>query len=355
MYRRAPSKGKGEGCHTSVGAVYLTCVKLVRMVAVAAGTLLVLASTTAGFSASFGEQSSAAGAGSPGSAEPMRDVAESADAGHADDGNGASGAAEVRALAAAYPSVIKEYAYRDGDWAVRIGEVWYYWAGGRLLPDELRSEAEQYVSIRFYDYELGPMPKRSEVPPEREAALRERTDAVTSSGDDRLRFNDFLDTLYGVSSLQEAEATMHSVQFLGRWIRVHPLLVAPLGRVEERIEVSAQADNRVRGYVENLASIHAYNWRNIAGTLRRSYHSYGVALDLVPASYDGRWAYWLWAAESGVEKWWNLDMNERLQVPQPIIDAFETEGFIWGGKWTFFDNLHFEYRPESIILAVERR
>jgi hypothetical protein len=87
--------------------------------------------------------------------------------------------------------------------------------------------------------------------------------------------------------------------------------------------------------------------------MRRSYHSYGVAVDLVPRSYGGLWAYWLWAAESGVDDWWNLDLDDRLPVPQSVIDAFEAEGFVWGGKWLFFDNLHFEYRPESIIMARE--
>ena len=31
--------------------------------------------------------------------------------------------------------------------------------------------------------------------------------------------------------------------------------------------------------------------------------------------------------------------------------AFEAEGFIWGGKWSEFDLMHFEYRPELILLA----
>ena len=29
-----------------------------------------------------------------------------------------------------------------------------------------------------------------------------------------------------------------------------------------------------------------------------------------------------------------------------MIQIFEAEGFIWGGKWDFYDNMHFEYRPE---------
>lgn len=28
--------------------------------------------------------------------------------------------------------------------------------------------------------------------------------------------------------------------------------------------------------------------------------------------------------------------------------AFESEGFIWGGYWAIWDNMHFEYHPELI-------
>jgi len=38
-----------------------------------------------------------------------------------------------------------------------------------------------------------------------------------------------------------------------------------------------------------------------------------------------------------------------LDAPDIVIDIFEKEGFIWGGKWTVWDNMHFEYRPELIL------
>ena len=318
-------------------------VKFFRVFAVVSVALGLVASQATGFSAGEPQVHNGLPAERPpqasGNAVPERLPAVTA------------GEAEMNALAASYPTVISEVMFREGDWALRIGEVWYYWADGRLLPGDLRAQADQYVGIRFYNYELGPVEKLADVPPEIEPSLRARTRAVTSDTDERLRFNAFLDTLYGVGSLAEAERTMESVQFLGKWIRVHPFMVAPLERVEARIRDAMTTDQRVTSYVSSLSSIHAYNWRNIAGTLRRSYHSYGVAVDLVPASYGGKWAYWLWAAESGVDEWWKLNMNERLAVPQPVVDAFESEGFIWGGKWLFFDNLHFEYRPESIRLA----
>ena len=77
-----------------------------------------------------------------------------------------------------------------------------------------------------------------------------------------------------------------------------------------------------------------FNERNIAGTDRPSAHSYGIAIDL----NDALSSYWRWE-KSGA--WKN-------RIPQAIVDAFEAEGFIWGGRWYHFDTMHFEYRPELL-------
>jgi hypothetical protein len=31
-----------------------------------------------------------------------------------------------------------------------------------------------------------------------------------------------------------------------------------------------------------------------------------------------------------------------------IVAIFERHGFIWGGRWSHFDTMHFEYRPELL-------
>jgi hypothetical protein len=33
-----------------------------------------------------------------------------------------------------------------------------------------------------------------------------------------------------------------------------------------------------------------------------------------------------------------------------VVRYFEDEGFVWGGKWLMFDTIHFEYRPEILVL-----
>lgn len=86
----------------------------------------------------------------------------------------------------------------------------------------------------------------------------------------------------------------------------------------------------------------SFNWRVISGTDRLSAHSFGIAIDL-NTELGG---YWKW---SGAKPGHATEYNNK--VPQTLVQAFETYGFIWGGKWHHFDGMHFEYRPEMILYA----
>jgi len=33
-----------------------------------------------------------------------------------------------------------------------------------------------------------------------------------------------------------------------------------------------------------------------------------------------------------------------------VVKVFEHFGFVWGGKWFYWDLVHFEYRPDLLIL-----
>lgn len=269
---------------------------------------------------------------------------------HGGDPQSLPGAREVQALRAGYPSRISAAEVRDGEWALEMDGIWYYWAEGRLLPEGLRDRSDEFMPVHLYRYELGPMPER-EITPDLRRVLSERS---TQQADERQRFNEFFDSLYQISSRDEAERMVRRVSFLGFNTRVHPLAVEPLAQVERTILAIMPHDESVARFVRDLGAVHGFTWRNIAGTVRRSYHSYGVAVDLLPRSYRGTFPYWLWAAQAGIEEWWDPGTAARWDVPQPIVDAFEDRGFIWGGKWLFFDNLHFEYRPESILMAEQR-
>ena len=46
-----------------------------------------------------------------------------------------------------------------------------------------------------------------------------------------------------------------------------------------------------------------------------------------------------------------LPLERRWMPPQKVIEIFENNGFLWGGKWVIWDNMHFEYRPEVILFS----
>lgn len=102
------------------------------------------------------------------------------------------------------------------------------------------------------------------------------------------------------------------------------------------ISEAAKENSIINDYVSPLSG--GYNYRYIQDTGLLSPHSYGIAVDLKRDDSD----YWKWVSkEKG---------SQRIKkYPKEIVEAFEAQGFIWGGKWSHFDILHFEYRPEIIL------
>lgn len=83
-----------------------------------------------------------------------------------------------------------------------------------------------------------------------------------------------------------------------------------------------------------------FNYRCISGTGLLSPHSFGIAIDLARDRRD----YWKWVSEE--------EGSCRIrEYPKEIVEIFEKNNFVWGGKWSHFDTLHFEYRPEIILKA----
>ncbi len=119
------------------------------------------------------------------------------------------------------------------------------------------------------------------------------------------------------------------INFVGHVVQVHNKVAAPLSRVSKRLTELVAHDPSLRPYFARLGG--TFNVRTIAGTGRPSAHSYGIAIDLDVRVSD----YWRWGPR-------------RHAMPQAIVDAFEAEGFIWGGRWYHFDTMHFEYRPELL-------
>jgi len=138
----------------------------------------------------------------------------------------------------------------------------------------------------------------------------------------------------GASNCVVAEFCGNSVKFNARYGAADALRAVSAGLTP----LLAQKPE-IRSYVDKLAG--TFNWRKVAGTESLSNHSFATAIDLNVKKA----AYWRWVPPS------QLETFSRKNWPTEIIETFERQGFIWGGKWWHFDTMHFEYRPEIIAYA----
>lgn len=252
----------------------------------------------------------------------------------------------LTALKEAYPDQITELSYKRDDWAIKVYDMWYYWAEGRLLPEEEILNKETYSRHFFYKYP-------DELPefqtPDEEMARRIDTIIEERESDPITRHPGFLGSLWRVWDRETSWNRVKTTYFLGYKLQIHRDLLEDLARVEETIQRRMLVDRELAAFVRSLGRVDGYNWRRIAGTETLSVHSYGTAVDLILNRTGGKQVYWLWTHNSG-EKFYNMPYEKRFSPPEAFIKAFEEQGFVWGGKWLFYDTIHFEYRPEIMIL-----
>lgn len=150
----------------------------------------------------------------------------------------------------------------------------------------------------------------------------------------RARVEELLFATYGASRL-EVHDRLEKVRFFGLRYPFHEKAAEPLRRVVARLEPQVKENPKLLPFLKNIGGTWA--WRTIKRSKHLSAHSFGLAIDLnVDLSH-----YWRWTRRGEPLVWKN-------KVPQEIVDAFEAEGFIWGGRWKHFDTMHFEYRPELL-------
>ncbi len=155
----------------------------------------------------------------------------------------------------------------------------------------------------------------------------------------RIRNRAFFDKAYGDCWRGEVAPRLVSVVWLPHsW--GHMIQVTSVNGVAEQItEISNELDAlppAIRRFVYPPAG--TYNCRTVADTGQPSMHAWGAAIDINTIHAD----YWLWR-RSGV-----IDGGRIGSIPAEIVEIFERHGFIWGGKWSHYDTMHFEYRPELV-------
>ena len=155
----------------------------------------------------------------------------------------------------------------------------------------------------------------------------------------RLRHEPFFRAMYGASK-EEVESRLTTIAWGPMRLRATRVngIDRKLSAIARELEALSRARPAFRPIWERAAGV--YHWRPIRGTGRLSVHSFGAAIDLSVAHTE----YWLNdIAEEGAAPVY------RNRMPVEIVEIFARHGFIWGGAWSHYDTMHFEYRPELLL------
>lgn len=106
-------------------------------------------------------------------------------------------------------------------------------------------------------------------------------------------------------------------------IRVHRKAADSLGRVLKNISDLYPTEADLRAARMHLFG-GCYSFRLMRGSPRPSVHSWGCAIDLDPANnrYGQKWGVGM--------------------MPMAVVQMFAFEGWVWGGKWSTPDAMHFQ-------------
>lgn len=235
----------------------------------------------------------------------------------------------VTALLQTWGNYINRVIHKNGGTIFIIGQNKIYYKNGKMLSPQHLARYHEYDPI-FYTYSPGPLV--SLPPPQKYPDHRS---------------SDFLDALFGNTESQ-IRSTCRWISFLGHKVYMQEICAEPLKRVEQKIRAAARSSPGVRKFISNISRMYSMVRRKVSGTDNMSYHAYGLALDIIPRNFHSKHVFWRW---SGVyeSEWKNIPLSQRWHPPWEVIKAFEENGFIWGGKWYHFDNIHFEYRPELLF------
>ena len=228
-------------------------------------------------------------------------------------------------------------------------EITFCWCEGRLIPEtELKRKSHYLPVLEKYPFG-GELQSPSTYT---KAQIEEYRQAGLASARKNEPFSSqFLsDFLYHGSSRKSVEQHIVRITFLGHRVTVNDRIVEPLSRVEKRILEERKTSTVIDTFLNGIDHLDGYNWREIRDVERKSLHGSAIAVDFIPAKMN-KYIYWRWTKDILGDKWMLASLKSRWMPPYEIINIFEEEGFIWGGKWLIWDNMHFEYRPELIEYA----
>ncbi len=256
----------------------------------------------------------------------------------------------LTAIKNSYPDIASDIFFdeKENDWCITIRNVNFYWAHGRLVQKRNLNRWYKWHPFISYYYETTPPHPRyytkeliNSLKPKNLIAARKAAAFPNYS---------FYKVVYQGNSRKQIIKQLRAIRFLNKTIWVHKRIVAPLKRVERKIYQASRYDKATRYFLKTKGDCWAFNWRVIADSGKLSNHSWGTAVDILPKHQGRKKIYWYWEAKKN-SRWMLIPPNRRWSPPYRVIQAFQSEGFIWGGNWYVWDTMHFEYRPELIYIS----
>ena len=255
----------------------------------------------------------------------------------------------LKAIQTSYPDLVKNISFDSevNDWFITIRNQNLYWVDGRLLPKKDLQNRQKWAPIISYFYS-DEVQNPKDFSEELISALKPESLIKNRKASPPPNYTFFM-LLFNGRNRNEIIKQIRRSRFLGYDVWVHQRVVAPLKRVQTKIYEAQKTNTEVKKFLKELNQCWSFNWRVIADSGKLSNHSWGSAIDLLPANYKNKKIYWFWEAAYD-DSWMRIMPYRRWAPPKAVIEAFESEGFIWGGKWTLWDNMHFEYRPELLYI-----
>lgn len=257
----------------------------------------------------------------------------------------------------AYPDFefVSSFDRKKNDWLVHIFKIGedgkktekgsLYWAESRFLPEEKLSVKFDYRKM-LYDYPSKPLNPEDfsleEI--ERIKIFTSKENRKNSAIDPPFLFN----IIFDCENRSSVESHIVNVPFLTKSVNVHEAISKKIETISKKI-LSLPRDEKMTSFLKTLSRTDGYAWRTVRDTQSRSFHSIGLAVDVLPKGYYQKTIYWAWQKQLDPENWFLTPLEKRWMPPKEVIEIFESEGFIWGGFWLVWDNMHFEYHPELLI------
>ncbi|MCR5698210.1 MAG: M15 family metallopeptidase [Treponemataceae bacterium] len=231
----------------------------------------------------------------------------------------------------------------------------FFYIEGRFVPKNEIDSYSDYAPLCKESYPKT-MPKVSEFSPTMVQVIIQQGRTENRRLNKKPGFEPIQNFIYDAANQLDTEQNLARVTLLGQRITVHYKIRSAVQNVDAKLNQAALTDPKVKRFVENPHEVTGYNWREIRDSFQRSSHSWGLSIDYIDQSPSARHkqVYWRWTKGFYDDDWVIQDIKKRWLPPDKVIAIFESEGFVWGGKWELWDNMHFEYHPEVIYMMNHR-